>query len=65
MEQAVVIMTGIGPRQVLRGLDAVLGRAGPPALPPDYAVPDVSEKIARIVLSYTDYVRRTVWREVV
>jgi len=65
MEQAVVIMTGIGSRQVLRGLDAVLGRTGPPALPPDYAVSDVSEKVARIILSYTDYVRRTVWREVV
>jgi UDP-N-acetylglucosamine 2-epimerase (non-hydrolysing) len=63
MEQAVVMMTGLASESVLRALAVLLARKAPPVLPPDYAVPDVSEKIVRIVLSYADYVRRTVWRE--
>jgi UDP-N-acetylglucosamine 2-epimerase (non-hydrolysing) len=63
MEQAVAMMTGLAPPSVLRALAVLLARKEPPALPPDYAVPDVSQKVVRIILSYTDYVRRTVWRE--
>jgi UDP-N-acetylglucosamine 2-epimerase (non-hydrolysing) len=64
MEEGAVMMTGLGLERVLQGL-AVLEqqghwRARPPA---DYAVPNVSQKIVRIILSYTDYVRRTVWKE--
>jgi UDP-N-acetyl-L-fucosamine synthase len=29
----------------------------------DYTIPNVSDKIVRIILSYTDYIKRTVWRE--
>ncbi len=62
MEQAVVMMTGLGSERVLQALD-VLAQHGRPQLPPDYAAPDVSDKIVRIILSYTDYVRRTVWKD--
>ena len=63
MEQAVVMMTGLGPERVLQGLEMLEAGPAPACLPDDYAATDVSEKVARIILSYTDYVRRAVWRE--
>jgi UDP-N-acetylglucosamine 2-epimerase (non-hydrolysing) len=63
MEHAVVTMTGIRQERVLQALAMLADRTERPRLPPDYAAPDVSEKVARILLGYTDYVRRTVWRE--
>ena len=63
MEQAVVMMTGLTPERVLQALEMLEAQDHPPLLPADYAVPDVSEKVVRIILSYTDYVRRTVWKE--
>ena len=64
MEEAAVMMTGLSPDRVLQGL-AILGRqAGRRVrLPADYDAPDVSAKVVRIILSYTDYVRRNVWKE--
>jgi UDP-N-acetyl-L-fucosamine synthase len=66
MESAAVMMTGLVPERVLQAL-AVLeeqhGGGWRPQLPDDYAAIDVSAKVVRIILSYTDYVRRVVWRE--
>ena len=64
MEEGAVMMTGLGLERVLQGL-AVLEQQGGQTvrLPVDYAVPDVSRKVVRIILSYTDYVRRNVWKE--
>lgn len=67
MEEAAVIMTGLDARTVLRGLKLAegQGRGADRKLPivRDYHVPNVSAKVVRIILSYADYVRRTVWRE--
>lgn len=63
MEQAVVMMTGVGSTRALQALDVLAVQEARPQLPADYAVPDVSAKIVRIILSYTDYVRRTVWNK--
>jgi UDP-N-acetylglucosamine 2-epimerase (non-hydrolysing) len=63
MEEAAVMMTGVDPRRVLQGLDILAVQKSRPQLPGDYRVPDVSEKVVRIILSYTDYVRRVVWKQ--
>jgi UDP-N-acetyl-L-fucosamine synthase len=64
MEEAAVMMTGLDVQRVLEGL-RILDNQDDAALRivQDYQVPNVAEKVARIVLSYTDYVNRTVWRK--
>jgi UDP-N-acetylglucosamine 2-epimerase (non-hydrolysing) len=67
MEEATVMMTGLNWARVQQGLEILAsqprGALGAPRLVRDYDVPNVSDKVVRIILSYTDYVRRVVWRE--
>jgi UDP-N-acetylglucosamine 2-epimerase len=67
MEEASVMMVGLETdrvRQALRIL-ADQGRGTERTMLPvaDYSSPNVSEKVVRIIHSYTDYVRRVVWRD--
>jgi UDP-N-acetylglucosamine 2-epimerase (non-hydrolysing) len=67
MEEATVMMTGLSPERVLQGL-AILenqprGEERLLRLVDDYSQPNVSEKVVRIIMSYTDYVNRVVWRK--
>lgn len=67
MEEASVMMVGLSPERILQGLTQVLqqkvgtGRNFRPVS--DYSMPNVSEKVVRIIISYTDYIKRTVWSE--
>ncbi len=67
MEEASVMMVGLSPERVLQGLSQVLrqevGEQRNFRQVADYSMPNVSEKMVRIILSYTDYVRRVVWSE--
>jgi len=62
MEEAAVMMVGQNRERILQAL-AHLEKAKPCRQVADYSMPDVSEKVVRIILSYTDYIRRRVWGE--
>ena len=67
MEEAAVMMVGLDIDRVRQGLSILnsqlTGINRNIFLAQDYSVPNVSEKIVRIIHSYTDYVRRVVWKE--
>ncbi|HUQ53973.1 MAG TPA: UDP-N-acetylglucosamine 2-epimerase (non-hydrolyzing) [Gammaproteobacteria bacterium] len=67
MEEAAVMMVGLDVARVQQGL-AILKKqrqasARSTRLVADYATPDVSDKVVRVIHSYTDYVNRVVWRK--
>jgi UDP-N-acetyl-L-fucosamine synthase len=66
MEEAAVMMVGLEVERVLQGLNILQtqlsGSERSLRLVADYSMPNVSEKVARIVHSYTDYVNRVVWK---
>lgn len=66
MEEASVMMVGLNPERVLQGLsqlDAELTHNSKFRHVNDYSMPNVSDKVVRIIISYTDYVKRVVWGE--
>lgn len=67
MEEGAVMMTGMDVGLVLQALEilAVQGRGEARSLNlvADYAMDNVSEKVLRLIVSYTDYVNRVVWRK--
>ena len=65
MEEASVMMVGLSPERIMQGLEQLktqkLGTHRNFRQVADYSMPNVSEKMVRIILSYTDYVNRVVW----
>lgn len=62
------MMTGLDPECVLDALKVLeaqpTGEQRALRIVADYSIPNVSEKVARIILSYTNYVNQVVWRKV-
>lgn len=67
MEEAAVMMVGLETERILQGLvileTQLRGNNRNMNLVPDYSMPNVSDKIVRIIHSYTDYVNKTVWKK--
>jgi len=71
MEEAAVMMVGLEVERVRQGLSILAtqprgnDRSDPHSmrLVADYSMPNVSDKVLRIILSYTDYVNRVVWKK--
>ncbi len=67
MEEAAVMLTGLELDRIVQALDILSeqpsGETRLLRMVADYQAPNVSEKVARIILSYTDYVNAFVWRK--
>jgi UDP-N-acetylglucosamine 2-epimerase len=66
MEEAAVMMVGLNPERVIQGiavLDELKSGERKFRLVGDYSMPNVADKVERIILSYTDYIQRVVWQE--
>lgn len=67
MEEAAVMMVGLNPDRIFQGLRILERQSrGDTRLlrkVRDYEAPNVSEKVLRLIVSYTDYVNRVVWRK--
>lgn len=67
MEEASVMMVGLNPERILQGLIQLdsqkRGEERSFRNVADYSMPNVSEKVVRIIISYVDYIKRVVWSE--
>lgn len=64
MEEASVMMVGLEKERILQGLEVLETQENDTLRKvSDYSMPNVSEKVLRIILSYTDYVNRVVWQK--
>lgn len=64
MDEGVVVMTGLDRDRILQAVELTRRQyetIGPSLVPEDYRAPRVSWKVAKIILSYTNYVNRRVW----
>jgi len=64
MDEGAVIMTGLSAERILQAVEMTVAQFeqfGPCRLPDDYNVNQVSWKVAKIILSYTDYINRRTW----
>lgn len=65
MEEASVMLVGLHKDRILQGLKVLESQnKNTLRVVKDYSMPNVSDKVVRIILSYTDYVNRVVWGKI-
>lgn len=69
MEEASVMMVGLNLERIYHGLDALNLKVESECrnfrLVTDYSMPNVSDKLVRIIISYVDYIKRVVWGQII
>jgi UDP-N-acetylglucosamine 2-epimerase (non-hydrolysing) len=64
MEEASVMMVGLEKTRIMQGIKTLESQTKDTLREvSDYSMPNVSEKVLRIILSYTDYINRVVWKK--
>ncbi|NOQ76564.1 MAG: UDP-N-acetylglucosamine 2-epimerase (non-hydrolyzing) [Methylococcaceae bacterium] len=67
MDEGTLIMSGLNKERIIEAIDVVTSQhdsnSRPMKVVADYNVDNVSKKVVRIILSYTDYINRTVWHK--
>lgn len=64
MEEASVMMVGLEKERILQALEILKNQTNDTLRNvADYSMPNVSDKVLRIILSYTDYINKTVWKK--
>jgi UDP-N-acetylglucosamine 2-epimerase (non-hydrolysing) len=66
MDEGTVVLCDLVPSKLLEAIKVALAQKehfGRPSIVDDYQVEQVSWKVAKIIMGYTDYVRREVWKE--
>ena len=67
MDRGTVVMAGLASNRILQAIATVIAqyphRPAAAAMVPDYDVERVSEQVVRVIMSYVDYVNRTVWHK--
>ncbi|MFK5894042.1 MAG: UDP-N-acetylglucosamine 2-epimerase, partial [Pseudomonadota bacterium] len=67
MDEGVLIMAGLKSSDIIASINIVVGQHADNknivSIVDDYNVDNVSSKVVRIVMSYIDYINRTVWKQ--
>lgn len=63
MDEGTVIMSGVESADIIDSIKVVTSQENPPRIVGDYDVDYVGAKVVKIIMSYTGYINRTVWRK--